>query len=258
MNKKMPVLFLSHGSPMNVILDNDYTEALKILGKSLEVPKAIMIISAHWKTRGTYLTYSDKPKQIYDFYGFPDELYNIKYNPDGGKEYAELVAKELADNKAMLTDEWGLDHAAWGILKYMYPNANIPTFEISINGLLNEEQHYEIGKKLSKFRDMGILIIASGNIVHNLREMNYDMYSEPFDWAIKFDNDIAEAIKNRDHKSLIDYKKNGVEAELSVPTDEHYLPLLYIAGLQEENDKVEFIHESIQHGSMSMRCIKIG
>ncbi|MGV2686842.1 4,5-DOPA dioxygenase extradiol, partial [Clostridium perfringens] len=130
----------------------------------------------------------------------------IKYNPDGGKEYVELVAKELVDNKAMLTDEWGLDHAAWGVLKYIYPNANIPTFEISINGLLNEEQHYEIGKKLSKFRDMGILIIASGNIVHNLREMNYDMYSEPFDWAIKFDNHIAEAIKNRDHKSLIDYK----------------------------------------------------
>ena len=148
MNKKMPVLFLAHGSPMNVVLDNEYTNSLIKLGKELEKPKAIIIISAHWKTKGTYITYSKKPRQIYDFYGFPEEIYNIKYEPEGGEKYAEMVANELKKEDVKLTDEWGLDHAAWGVLKYLYPKADIPTFELSLNGLLTEEQHYNIGKKL--------------------------------------------------------------------------------------------------------------
>lgn len=258
MNNKMPVLFLSHGSPMNVVLDNDYTEALKALGKNLEVPKAIMIISAHWKTKGVYVTYSDKPKQIYDFYGFPDELYNIKYNPGGGKEYAAMVARELEQEGAQLTDEWGLDHAAWGVLKYLYPNHDIPTFELSLNALLTEEMHYKIGKKLAKFREKGILIIGSGDIVHNLRLADYDIYGKPHEWAEAFDNYIVETVKNYNHEAIINYKELGEVAKLAVPTDEHFLPLLYVAGAQEKDDKVEVIHKSIQNGSVSMTCLKIG
>ena len=258
MNKKMPVLFLSHGSPMNVVLDNEYTRSLTKLGQELEEPKAIIIISAHWKTRGTYITYSKKPRQIYDFYGFPEEIYNIKYEADGGEKYAKMIANELKVEGAELTDEWGLDHAAWGVLKYLYPNANIPTFEISLNALLTEEQHYNIGKKLSKFRAEGILIIGSGDIVHNLRAANYDIYAKPHEWAEAFDNYIVNAVKNYNYKTLINYKDLGEISKLAVPTDEHFLPLLYVVGAQEEDDKIEVIHQSVQNSSVSMTCIKIG
>ncbi|MGG7143953.1 4,5-DOPA dioxygenase extradiol [Clostridium nigeriense] len=258
MNKKMPVLFLAHGSPMNVVLDNEYTRSLIKLGQELEIPKAIIIISAHWKTRGTYLTYSNKPRQIYDFYGFPEEIYNIKYEPDGGEKYAEMVANELKEEGAKLTDEWGLDHAAWGVLKYLYPKANIPTFEISLNALLTEEQHYKIGQKLAKFREEGILIIGSGDIVHNLGAADYDIYGKPYEWAEAFDKYIIKAIKNNNHDILIKYKVLGDISKLAVPTDEHFLPLLYVAGAQDKNDNVEVIHRSIQNSSVSMSCIRIG
>ena len=258
MNKKMPVLFLSHGSPMNVVLDNEYTKSLMKLGQELEEPKAIIIISAHWKTKGTYITYNKKPKQIYDFYGFPEEIYNIKYEPDGGEKYAEIVANELKEDGAKLTDEWGLDHATWGILKYVYPKANIPTFQISLNALLTEEQHYNIGKKLSKFRDEGMLIIGSGDIVHNLQKADYNIYAKPHEWAEAFDNYIVNAVKNYNHEILIKYRGLGDISKLAVPTDEHFLPILYVAGAQQKDDKVELIHKSIQNSSVSMSCIKIG
>lgn len=258
MNKKMPVLFISHGSPMNVVLDNDYTKALKNLGKSLKEPKAVMVISAHWKTKGTYVTYSDKPKQIYDFYGFPDEIYNIKYTPDGGKEFAKMVVEELSEEGPKLTDEWGLDHASWGVLKYIFPKANIPVFELSLNALLTEEQHYNIGKKLSKFREMGLLIIGSGDIVHNLGTADYDIYGEAYEWAEAFDNYIVKAVKEYKHKDIINYRELGDIVKLAIPTDEHFLPLLYVIGLQQEGENVEIIHQSIQNGSISMSCIKIG
>lgn len=258
MNKKMPVLFLSHGSPMNLVLDNDYARSLTRLGQELEKPKAIIIISAHWKTRGTYLTYSKSPKQIYDFYGFPEEIYDIKYEPNGGQDYAKIVANELKEEGVELTDEWGLDHAAWGVLKYLYPKANIPTFELSLNAELTEEQHYNIGKKLAKFREEGILIIGSGDIVHNLGAADYDVYGKPYEWAEAFDNYIVDAVKSYKHEVLINYKALGDISNLAVPTDEHFLPLLYVAGAQEKGDRVEVVHQSIQNASVSMTCIKIG
>lgn len=258
MSKKLPVLFISHGNPMNAISNNSYTEAIRKLAKEIERPKAIMVISSHWKTKGTFITCEDQPKQIYDFYGFPQELYDVKYSPKGAKEYAELVIKELDNENIKGITSWGLDHAAWAILTHMYPNADIPVFEMSLNALENEEYHYELGKKLSKLREKGILIIASGNIVHNLEKMNHDINSKPFDWAVEFDEYIAESLMNMKHGQLIQYKKVGIAAKLSVPTDEHYVPLLYIAGLQEENDEVKYVYEGIQHGSMSMRCMQIG
>ncbi|WP_066889949.1 4,5-DOPA-extradiol-dioxygenase [Clostridium nigeriense] len=258
MNRKMPVLFLSHGSPMNVVLDNEYTRALINLGQELEMPNAILIISAHFKTKGTYLTYSEKPKQIYDFYGFPEEIYNIKYEPNGGKEYAEKIYKEIKADGVKLTDEWGLDHAAWGVLKYLYPNANIPTMELSLNAELTEEEHYKIGKKLSKLREEGVLIIGSGNIVHNLGDASSDVYGKPYEWAEAFDNYIIDSVKEYNHNQIISYKALGDISKLAVPTDEHFLPLLYVIGAQEKDDKVEIIHRSIQNSSVSMSCIKIG
>ena len=258
MNKKMPVLFIGHGSPMNAILNNYYTEAICKSVENIPRPEAILVISAHWETEGTFITAADAPKQIYDFYGFPEELYNVKYNPTGAKKYAEMVARELADSNVMLTEKWGLDHGAWSVLTHMYPKADIPVFQMSLNRLGDEKYHYNLGRKLSVLREKGILIIGSGDIVHNLRIMNYEMDAEPFDWATEFDNYISEAIVSRTHDNIIFYEKLGKSAKLSVPTKEHYLPLLYIAGLQDESDEVNFIYKGIQHSSMSMTSIQIG
>lgn len=254
----MPVLFIGHGSPMNAILNNSYTEAIRKSVQNIPQPEAILVISAHWETDGTYITATDSPKQIYDFYGFPQELYNVKYNPTGSKKYAEMLASELADSNVLLTEKWGLDHGAWSVLTHMYPKADIPVFQMSLNRLGDEKYHYNLGRKLSVLRDKGILIIGSGDIVHNLRIMNYDMDAEPFEWASEFDDYISEAIVSRNHANIISYEKLGKSAELSVPTKEHYLPLLYIVGLQEESDEVNFIYKGIQHSSMSMTSIKIG
>lgn len=258
MSKKMPVLFISHGSPMNALLNNPYTEAISKWAESIPRPEAILVISAHWETNGTFITASDEPKQIYDFYGFPKELYNLKYNPKGAKKYAEIAFEELKAEKVMLTEEWGIDHGTWSILTHMYPKADIPVFQMSLNRLGDEEYHYNLGKKLSNLREKGILIIASGNIVHNLGRMDYEMNSVPFSWATEFDNYISEAVKNGLHSRLISYENLGEVAKLSVPTREHYLPLLYIAALQEQDDEVTFIYKGIQHGSMSMTSIQIG
>lgn len=254
----MPVLFIGHGSPMNALLDNSFTQAIGKVAENIPKPKAILVISAHFETNGTFITASDAPNQIYDFYGFPKELYDLKYSPTGSKKYAEMVAEELVDSEVKLTEEWGLDHGAWCILKHMYPKADIPVFQMSLNRLGDEKYHYNLGKKLSVLRERGILIIGSGNIVHNLGIMNYDMNSTPFDWASEFDTYVSEAIKCRTHENLISYENLGKSAKLSVPTKEHYLPLLYIAALQEESDEVNFIFKGIQHSSMSMTSIQIG
>ena len=258
MNIKMPVLFIGHGSPMNAILNNSYTKAICKSVENIPKPQAILVISAHWETKGTLITAANAPEQIYDFYGFPQELFNVKYKPTGSKKYAEMVARELVDSNVMLTEKWGLDHGAWSVLTHMYPKADVPVFQMSLNILGDEKYHYNLGRKLSVLRDKGILIIGSGDIVHNLRMMNYEVDAEPFEWASEFDNYISEAIGNRTHDDIIFYEKLSKSPELSVPTKEHYLPLLYIAGLQEESDEVNFIYKGIQHSSMSMTSIKIG
>ncbi|MBU3113926.1 4,5-DOPA-extradiol-dioxygenase [Clostridium lacusfryxellense] len=258
MNEKMPVLFIGHGSPMNAVLSNEYTEAISKSTENIPRPEAILVISAHWETDGTFITSSDSPEQIYDFYGFPKELYDIKYKPTGSKKYAQIVADELKELGVKLTEKWGIDHGAWSVLRHMYPKADIPVFQMSLNRLKDEQYHYNLGKKLSKLRDKGILIIGSGDIVHNLRIMDYDTFALPFDFATEFDNYISGSIEHREHENIIAYQKLGESAKLSVPTKEHYLPLLYIAGLQEESDEVNFIYKGIQNGSISMTSIKIG
>lgn len=181
MNKKMPVLFIGHGSPMNAVLNNEYTEAISKSTQNIPKPEAILVISAHWETEGTFITSSDAPEQIYDFYGFLEELYNLKYKPIGAEKYSQMAFEELKDSDVMLTKEWGLDHGAWSVLTHMYPKADIPVFQMSLNRLGDQQYHYDLGRKLSKLRDKGILIIGSGDIVHNLGIMDYDMNATPFE-----------------------------------------------------------------------------
>lgn len=257
MVKRLPALFIAHGSPMNIALDNEYTEALKKLGSSIEKPKAILVISAHWRTNGAGINISDKPKQIYDFYGFPDELYNIKYEVTGSKNYALEALEELKDLEVVATESWGLDHGAWGVLNHMYPNADIPVFQLSLNALENENYHYNLGKKLNILREKGFLIIGSGNIVHSFRYMDDDMNAEPQNFAIEFENYIKDALLNDDHKRLINYKDIGEVASKSVPTDEHYIPLLYVIGSKNQEEKVTFVYEGFQNASMSMTCFMV-
>jgi len=255
---KMPALFIGHGNPMNAIMDNSYTAALKEAAKSIPRPKAILVVSAHWMAQGTHITCADRPRQIYDFYGFPDELYQVKYSPSGAEGFVALIEEELREEGVTCSDKWGMDHAAWAVLVHMYPNADIPVVEMSLDMGRDEEYHYNMGKKLRGLRDKGILVIGSGNIVHNLWKMNREMDAAPFAWTIDFDSYIARALENNDHRALIDYKNAGDSAKLAVPTRDHYLPLLYIAGMQEEGDTLEFIYTGLQHSSMSMRCIRIG
>lgn len=257
MSKKLPILFIAHGSPMNALANNDYTEAIKALAQSIDRPKAIMVISAHWTTRGTYITSEDQPNTIYDFYGFPEELYNIKYSPKGAKQYSKIALNLLAEENVQGTTSWGLDHGAWTVLKHMYPDADIPVFQMSLNVLLSEEEHYELGKKLASLREEGILIIGSGNIVHNLREVDFEENAKPADWAIDFDEYVAKAIKDKKHSDLINYKRSGKAANSSVPTDEHYLPLLYIMAMQEEDETAKFVYEGIESRSLSMRSVQV-
>lgn len=253
---KMPALFIGHGSPINIIEDNSYTRSLVNLGNTLPKPEAILVVSAHWETRGTYITCSQAPETIYDFYGFPEELYKITYNPPGSPEKAALV-QETASKEIDGDYNRGIDHAAWAVLKHMYPNADIPVMEMSLDVMKLPQEHYELGRKLVSLRSQGILIIGSGNIVHNLSRINFSqLYGNNYSWAVEFDKQIAEALVNHDHSSLINYDKFPY-ANAAAPTNEHYLPMLYVAALQEEKDVLHFTCTDMQNGSISMRSFMI-
>jgi 4,5-DOPA dioxygenase extradiol len=254
---KTPVLFIGHGSPMNIIYKNEYTKSLQKLGMSLQKPDAILVVSAHWLTEGTFVCSADKPEQIYDFYGFPDELYAVKYHPPGARAIAESIAHKLKSDNIQLNAEWGIDHASWAVLAHMYPKADIPVFEMSLDVLKNEEEHYALGKKLSFLRRKNVLIIGSGNIVHNLRQIDFDENAKPFPWAIEFDEYIKDALLRKDRDRLLRYKELSPVSRLAVPTNDHYLPFLYSAALQEDDEQIKFIHESIRNGSISMRCFMV-
>jgi len=256
-DNKTPVLFIGHGSPMNIVYKNEYTKSLQKLGTSLLKPDAILVVSAHWLTEGTFVCSADTPKQIYDFYGFPDELYAVQYHPPGARAFAESITRELRSDKVQLNAEWGIDHASWAVLMHMFPMADIPVFEMSIDVLKNEAEHYALGKKLSFLRRKNILIIGSGNIVHNLRQIDFDENAKPFPWAIEFDEYIKDALLRKDHDRVLRYKELNPVSRLAVPTNDHYLPFLYSAALQEDGEQIEFTHESIQNGSVSMRCFII-
>lgn len=259
-NKKMPVLFLGHGSPMNALADNDFTRHLRSLGESLPAPKKILMISAHWMTKGVEVQASKTPKMIYDFYGFPEALYKINYPAPGDVELASSVRSNLKTYQAELDHDWGFDHGAWSVLHHMYPRANIPVVQLSLNeNFMNLRDHYNLAKELKKLREQGVLIIGSGNIVHNLRQLSRGENAPVFDWAREFDEIIKEGILKSDLTQLLaeDPSKHSLW-RVSHPSIEHYLPLLYVLGATDAGEKIIFPYESFELGSLSMRSVLIG
>lgn len=254
-SKKLPALFVGHGSPMNAIMQNDYTTKIAEYPRSIDVPDAIVVISAHWLTRSTFITAAAHPEQIYDFYGFPGELYNLKYTPPGSPGTAEMITGECSFIRA--DPVRGIDHAAWAVAKHMYPGCDVPLLEISLDMRLSPREHFLAGRELGKLRHNKILFIGSGNIVHNLSIMDYDTDAAPFDWAVAFDDWMKKKIAASDTENLINYRTTLENYKLAFPTDEHYLPMLYILGMADAGEKPFFIHESIQNGSVSMRTFEI-
>ena len=253
---KMPVFFIGHGNPMNAILDNPFTRSLTALGKSVkEKPNAILVISAHWLTQGTFVSTTNAPETIYDFGGFPAELYKVTYPATGSPEYAKEVMKLIPGVKE--DHEWGLDHGAWTVLKHLFPEAKIPVFQLSIDYYKPMQYHFDLAMQLKSLREKGVLIIGSGNIVHNLQLYFSKTDDKPFDWAVEFDAWSKEKILQHDFQSLIDYEKKGESAKLAVPTVDHYVPMIYSLALSDKNENIDFTYEETI-GSMSMRTFKIG
>jgi 4,5-DOPA dioxygenase extradiol len=254
----MPVMFIGHGSPMNAIANNGFTKSLSgVMGLLNEKPDAIMIISAHWLTKGTLVTTTDKPSTIYDFGGFPEELYRIQYPAPGAPEIANETSKAITLSVVGKDPLRGLDHGAWTILRHIVPSADIPVFQLSIDFAKQPEYHYNLAKELYVLRKKGVLIIASGNIVHNLYQIDFDDNAKPYDWALEFDAKIEKLLSERNDKALIDYMFLGNAARLSVPTNDHYLPMLYTLGSTKSNESLQNIYTGIQNASISMRSFII-
>lgn len=256
--KPMPVLFLGHGSPMNAIELNEFSKGWRTIGKSLPVPNAVLCISAHWETKGTYVTAMEKPRTIHDFGGFPQELFDVQYPAPGSPELALETIQQLKMTEAGLDETWGLDHGAWSVIKHLYPEANIPVIQLSLDYSKSPQFHYDLAGELSSLREKGILIIGSGNMVHNLRTIDWRNPDSGFDWALEADTKMREWIAARNHQALINYEKGGKAFSMSIPTPEHYLPLLYTLGLQAENEEATFFNTKTIMGSISMTSVKIG
>lgn len=250
-----PVFFIGHGTPMNAVLDNPFTRSLKTMGEALkEKPNAILCISAHWLSEGSYVNSTLRPETIYDFYGFPEELYHIRYPAPGSPTYAQEVIKmipEVAEDQGR-----GLDHGTWTVLKHLFPRAEIPVFQLSIDYDQSMQYHYDLGQKLKPLRKKGVLILGSGNIVHNLRLVYSREDGAPYNWAIEFDEWVKEKINQRDFASLIHYEKLGQAAKLAVPTVDHYVPLIYSLALAERHEEITYTYEEV-FTSLSMRCLRI-
>ncbi|MBY0412681.1 MAG: 4,5-DOPA dioxygenase extradiol [Bdellovibrionales bacterium] len=259
-SKKMPALFIGHGSPMNAIQENNFTKHLRSLGESLPRPSKILMISAHWMTKGVEVQASPNPKMIYDFYGFPQALSDIKYSAPGDVLLANTVKNNLNHFQAELDHDWGFDHGAWSVLHHMYPKANIPVVQLSLNqNFMNLRSHFELARELKNLRDQGVLIIGSGNIVHNLRMLERSPDAPPVEWAQNFDDIIKSSIFDRNTEQLFaeDPSKHALW-KMAHPSIDHYLPLLYVLGATDEKENVIFPYEAFEHGSLSMRSVLIG
>ncbi len=263
--EKQPVLFIGHGSPMNCILVNDFTRALVNWGERLSRPEAILVISAHWLTNGTFVTAMDKPRTIHDFYGFPRELYTLQYPAPGSAQLARTLAGSITATKVGSDHDWGLDHGAWAVLRQLFPAADIPVCQLSLDYSFNDwhpkplRYHYDLARELAPLRRQGVLIIGSGNIVHNLAKIDFsDIVAPVYPWAEEFDALLAGILTSGNHHDLLHLAKLGENASLAVPTLDHYLPLIYTIALQEEGEPLNFIHTGFQHGSISMRSLQIG
>lgn len=259
MKQRMPAIFFGHGNPMNAIEQNHYSEAWASIGRSLPKPASILCISAHWYVPGTAITANIAPPTIHDFGGFPDELYQVRYAAQGSPELIEQVSAALDFIPPALDTNWGLDHGAWSVLCHLFPEADIPVAQLSMDRTRMPQFHYELGKKLAPLRDEGVLIMGSGNLVHNLHAYAWGKPdAKPFDWAQRFEAQARSLMEDRDHQALMAYESLGSDAMLSIPTPEHFLPLLYILGTQGENEQISFPVEGIEGGSVSMLSVRVG
>ena len=259
--EKMPVLFVGHGSPMNAIEENEFVKGWRELGKTIPKPSAILCVSAHWETRGTQVTAMERPATIHDFGGFPRQLYEIQYPAPGDPQLARDTRTLVKSAEVLLDEKWGLDHGCWSVVKHFYPDADVPVIQMSLDYYQQPQYHYDLGKELQSLRSKGVLIIGSGNIVHNLGMVAWDKLDVPgygYDWAIEAKEKVRNLILSGDHKSLIGYKQLGKEFNLAVPTPDHFLPLLYVLALKENNEQVSFYNDKAVAGSLTMTCVRIG
>jgi|ERR1044071_818406 4,5-DOPA dioxygenase extradiol len=259
MTQRMPAIFFGHGNPMNALLGNEYTEGWAAIGKGIPRPLAVLCVSAHWYLPGTLVTAMPAPRTIHDFGGFPRELYEVTYPAPGSLELASRVRELLAPVSVGLDQRWGLDHGTWSVLCHVFPEADVPVVQLSIDETQTARFHYDLGKRLAPLRDEGILIMGSGNIVHNLHAYAWGRHVvEPLDWAARFDARARELMLANDHAPLVNYEQLGRDATLSAPTPDHYLPLLYVLAQQREGDEVSFPVEGFDGGSISMLSVQIG
>jgi len=255
---RLPALFFGHGSPMNTLERNRYTAAWRAIGATLPQPRAVLAVSAHWTTRGTAVTAMGQPRTIHDFGGFPQELYAVQYPAPGDPALAAQVRERLAPLDVQLDQHWGLDHGSWSVLAHVFPDANVPVVQLSLDLTQPVRFHYELGVRLAALRDQGVLILGSGNVVHNLGLIQWGANAKPYDWAVRFNETVRARLAARDHDALIDYSSFGPEARLSVPTPEHYLPLLYVLGSQRPDEAVTLPIDGIEYGSISMLAVAVG
>ena len=254
----MPALFVGHGNPMNSLVENDWTRSWARLGRSLPRPRAILAVSAHWYVPGTRVTDGEAPPTIHDFGGFPRALYELRYGAPGEPALAREVQRLLAPAPVVLDPSWGLDHGTWSVLRHMYPAADVPVLQLSLNMIQGPEFHFALGEKLKHLRRAGILIVGSGNIVHNLRRIDFADDARPFDWAIEFDAWVKERLQNRDYNAIVHDATRSSAGKLSIPTPDHWYPFLYTLGAADETDALRFEHEGIENASISMRCLTLG
>jgi 4,5-DOPA dioxygenase extradiol len=258
---EMPVLFVGHGSPMNGIEENEFVAGFREIATKIPKPKAVLCVSAHWETKGTFVTAMDKPKTIHDFYGFPEELYEVQYPAAGNPELAKQIASFVAKTKVGLDYAWGLDHGCWVVLKRFFPEADVPVVQMSLDYTKPAQFHYDLAKELSVLRDRGVLIVGSGNMVHNLGLIdwdNQDTVGFGYDWAVEANEQMKKFISNNNHQQLIDYEAQGNAFHLAIPTPEHYLPLLYALAIKKDDEKITFFNDKPFAGSVTMTSIKIG
>ena len=257
---KMPALFLGHGSPMNAIDENEFVDGFRKIAAEIPKPSAILCVSAHWETRGTFVTAMENPPTIHDFGGFPRELFAVEYPAMGSPDLAYEAKSIITKTEVGLDDKWGLDHGAWSVIRHMYPEADIPVIQLSLDYYQNAQYHYELARELRSLREKGVLIIGSGNMVHNLRMVAWQQLNDTFgfDWAIEANEKMKHFILNDDHKSLMDYDKQGKAFDLAIPTPEHYMPLLYALAVKDQREQATLFNDKAVGGSLTMTSLKIG
>jgi 4,5-DOPA dioxygenase extradiol len=257
---KMPVLFLGHGSPMNAIEENEFVTGFRNVAKKIPKPNAILCVSAHWETKGTFVTAMQNPRTIHDFGGFPKELFAVQYTAPGSPDLAKQTKSLITTTEVGLDDKWGLDHGAWSVIKHLYPNADIPVIQMSIDYSQSPQYHYELAQQIKSLREKGVLIIGSGNMVHNLGKVEWRRLNEMFgyDWALEANEKMKKFIIDGNHKELVNFRSQGKAFDLAIPTPEHFLPLLYSLALQDKNEEVKLFNDKAVAGALTMTSVKIG